>query len=69
MTATEAGGTPEEQRLAERLLSAANLAHWAKAWESISEAKSEAQALNLDRGLLLLESWFRLQQVAREHPA
>ena len=41
---------------------------WAEAWEAISEAKAEAQALNLDRGLLLLESWFRLQQVAREHP-
>jgi DNA polymerase-3 subunit delta' len=69
LSATEAGGIPEEQRLARRLLSAANLAHWAKAWESISEAKGEAQALNLDRGLLLLESWFRLQQVARDHPA
>jgi len=69
VAATGAGGTPEEQKLASRLLSAANLADWAKAWESISEAKSEAQALNLDRGLLLLESWFRLQQVARDHPA
>jgi DNA polymerase-3 subunit delta' len=69
VTATRAGGPPEEQRLASRLFSAANLADWAKAWESISEAKSEAHALNLDRGLLLLESWFRLQQVARDHPA
>jgi len=34
----------------------------------MSQAKAEAQALNLDRGLLLLETWFRLQQVAREHP-
>ena len=58
----------EERKLAERLLSPATLASWAEAWEAISEAKAEAQALNLDRGLLLLESWFRLQQVAREHP-
>jgi hypothetical protein len=34
----------------------------------MSEAKAEAQALNLDRGLLLLETWFRLQQVARDYP-
>lgn len=66
--ATGTGATAEEQRLAARLLSPANLAHWAEAWEAISEAKAEAQALNLDRGILLLESWFRLQQLAREHP-
>jgi len=69
VTATGAGGIPEEQKLARKLFSPANLAQWAKAWESISEARSEAQALNLDRGLLLLETWFRLQQVARDHPA
>jgi DNA polymerase III subunit delta' len=67
-TATGTGATAEEQRLAARLLSPANLAHWAEGWEAISEAKAEAQALNLDRGLLLLESWFRLQHLAREHP-
>ena len=69
VTATAEGGTREEQDIAKRLLSPANLADWARAWESISEAKREAQALNLDRGLLLLESWFRLQRVARDHPA
>jgi hypothetical protein len=42
--------------------------HWAEAWEGISEATTEAFALNLDRSLLLLETWFRLQAVAREHP-
>ena len=47
--------------LAKRLISPANLAHWAEAWEAISEAKPEAFALNLDRGLLVLETWFRLQ--------
>jgi DNA polymerase-3 subunit delta' len=67
-TATGEGATQEEQKLAKRLVSPANLAHWAEAWEAMSEAKAEAQALNLDRGLLLLETWFRLQQVAREHP-
>jgi DNA polymerase-3 subunit delta' len=67
-TATGAGASAEERKLAGRLLSPATLASWAEAWEAISEAKAEAQALNLDRGLLLLESWFRLQQVSREHP-
>ena len=67
-TATGEGATLEEQRLAARLLSPANLACWAEVWEAISKAKAEAQALNLDRGLLLLESWFRLQQLAREYP-
>ena len=66
--ATGEGATQEEQKLAKRLVSPANLAHWAEAWEAMSEAKAEAFALNLDRGLLLLETWFRLQQVAREHP-
>ena len=67
-TATGEGATTDAQKLAKRLVSSANLAHWAEAWEAMSEAKAEAHALNLDRGLLLLETWFRLQQVAREHP-
>ncbi len=66
--ATGEGATPEEQNLAKRLMSPANLAHWAEAWEAISEARAEAFALNLDRSLLVLGAWFRLQQVAREHP-
>ena len=67
-TATGEGATAEERKLAARLFSPANLADWAEAWEEISEAKAEAEALNLDRGILLLQSWFRLQHVAREHP-
>lgn len=66
--ATGEGATPEEQKLAKRLLSPANLAHWAEAWEAISEDKEEAFAFNLDRSLLVLETWFRLQQAARERP-
>ena len=67
-TATGEGATAEERKLAARLFSPGNLADWAEAWEEISEAKAEAEALNLDRGILLLQSWFRLQHVAREHP-
>jgi DNA polymerase-3 subunit delta' len=67
-TATGEGAPHEEQALARKLVSSANLAYWAEAWEAISDAKAEALALNLDRGLLVLESWFRLQSIAREHP-
>jgi DNA polymerase-3 subunit delta' len=67
-TATAEGATRDERTLAGRLVSPANLGHWALAWEAISEAKTEAFALNLDRSLLVLETWFRLQAVAREHP-
>jgi DNA polymerase-3 subunit delta' len=66
--ATGEGATQEQQKLAKRLVSPANLADWAEAWEAISEARSEAFALNLDRGLLVLETWFRLQHLAQEHP-
>jgi DNA polymerase-3 subunit delta' len=67
-TATAEGATRDERTLAGRLVSPANLGNWAEAWEAISEAKAEAFALNLDRSLLVLETWFRLQAVAREHP-
>ena len=66
--ATGSGATKDEQLLAGRLVSPANLAHWAEAWEGISEARAEAFGLNLDKSLLLLETWFKLQAVAREHP-
>lgn len=66
--ATGEGGTEAERKLAKRFVSKDNLAEWAEAWESISEAKSEAFALNLDRSLLVLNAWFRLQHLAQEHP-
>ena len=67
-TATGEGATQDERALAGRLVSSASLPHWAEAWEAISNAKTEALALNLDRSLLVLEAWFRLQSLAREHP-
>ena len=67
-TATGEGATGDEQRLAGKLVSPANLAYWAEASEAISDAKAEALGLNLDGSLLVLETWFRLQAVAREHP-
>ncbi|ODR96396.1 hypothetical protein AUC69_14640 [Methyloceanibacter superfactus] len=66
--ATGEGALEGERKLAKRLVSKRNLAEWAKAWEGLSEARAEAFALNLDRSLLLLDTWFRLQQLVREHP-
>jgi DNA polymerase-3 subunit delta' len=67
-TATGTGAPEEEQELAKKLISPDSLAPWAEAWESISEAKADALDLNLDRSLLVLETWFRLQKLVREHP-
>ena len=66
--ATGEGATDRERELGLRLLSRANLAYWAGAWEAIAEERSEAIALNLDKSLLVLDTWFRLQKLAREHP-
>ena len=66
--ATGEGAREVERDIANRLVSKDNLARWAETWEAISEARDEALALNLDRNLLLLEAWFRLQTLAREHP-
>jgi DNA polymerase-3 subunit delta' len=66
--ATGEGAMPDEQTLARQLISPGNLIHWAEAWEAITQARDEAFAYNLDRTLLLLETWFRLQKLAREHP-
>ncbi len=63
-----AGLSRDEQALAGRLADARNRAQWAEAWEEIGRAKDEASLLNLDRGLFLLETFSRLQQLAREHP-
>ena len=67
-TATGEGATRREQTLAKRLISRGNLAHWAEAWEAISEAYAEALEYNLDRSLFVLETWLLLQKLAREHP-
>lgn len=62
------GAREEEKMLAKRLISTGNLAFWAETWEAISQEKSEALALNLDRGLLVLNTWLRLQRLVRVHP-
>lgn len=66
--ATGEGATEDERAIARKLVSPANLGAWAEAWEAISAARDETFALNLDRTLLLLDSWFRLKRLAAEHP-
>ncbi|MGH6866175.1 MAG: DNA polymerase III subunit delta' [Methyloceanibacter sp.] len=66
--ATGEGLVGEEQTLAMRLVSTDNLVHWAEVWEALAKAKAEAFELNLDRSLLLLDAWFKLQQLVRQHP-
>ena len=66
--ATGKGATEEERSIARKLVWRANLGAWAEAWEAIAAAKDEAFALNLDRTLLLLDTWFRLGALARERP-
>ena len=51
-----------------RLLDRANLPQWVEVWDAIGRAKADAASLNLDRSLLVLEAFYRLQQVARENP-
>ena len=64
--ATGQGLAASEEKLAKRFVSNDNLPEWADAWETISAARSETFALNLDRGLLILNSWFGLQKLVQE---
>jgi DNA polymerase III subunit delta' len=66
--ATGEGAIGEEGALARRLLDRATLPQWVEAWEAIGRAKVDAASLNLDRSLLLLEAFYRLQQAARGNP-
>ncbi|MEG6509723.1 DNA polymerase III subunit delta' [Methyloligella sp. 2.7D] len=59
----------EEAAIAARLLSSSNLKAWAEAWEAITKSKAEVLGLNLDRGLLLVESFGRLQALASKAAA
>ena len=58
----------DERDLQLRLLARVNLPQWVEVWDAIGRAKADAASLNLDRSLLLLEAFYRLQKVARENP-
>lgn len=52
-------------QMAARLIADAALASWAELWEIIAREKGETQALNLDRKSLILETFRRIETVAR----
>ncbi|MDJ0513625.1 MAG: DNA polymerase III subunit delta' [Methyloceanibacter sp.] len=62
--ATGEGLVGQEESFARRLLTSETLPAWAESWEAISAARAETFALNLDRSLLVLNSWFGLQELA-----
>ncbi|MGE0765422.1 MAG: DNA polymerase III subunit delta' [Hyphomicrobiaceae bacterium] len=55
----------QEAQLARRLVPEARLATWAELWETIAREKSEAQALNLDRKSLILQTFGRIGVASR----
>ena len=54
-----------EGDLAARLGVGGALAYWAGLWETLQRAKAEADALNLDRKTLVLETFFRLEKAVQ----
>jgi DNA polymerase-3 subunit delta' len=66
-TGERAVGT--EGELARRLIGVDDPSPWVEAWEAIGIAKADAVSLNLDRSLLVLETFLRLQQADRAHSA
>jgi len=58
--------TEEEAALGRRLLGNAELAAWAEAWAQITQAKDDTLGLNLDRSLLLFETFLRFKTLAQE---
>ena len=64
--ATGQSATEEEASLGRKLLSHADLGAWAEAWAGIAQAKDETLGLNLDRSLLLFETFLRLKALAQE---
>jgi DNA polymerase-3 subunit delta' len=65
VTATGEGAIGDECELASRLLDRLSLPQWVGAWDAIGQARADAIALNLDRNVLVLETFFTLQQAAR----
>ncbi|MGB6388803.1 MAG: DNA polymerase III subunit delta' [Methyloceanibacter sp.] len=66
--ATGEDGIGAEGKLASRFLDRSNLSPWVEVWEAIGLAKTDVTSLNLDRSVLVLETFLRLQRVARANP-
>lgn len=55
----------DEAALAAKIIGAARLAAWAELWETIAREKAIALALNLDRRMLVLDTFSRIEAAAR----
>ena len=64
--ATGEGGLGAEADIAQRLQGSSALAQFAGLWETVQREKAEADALNLDRKNLVLGTFFRLEETARQ---
>lgn len=64
--ATGEGALGAEVDFAQRLQGSRALAQFAGLWETIQREKAEADALNLDRKNLVLGTFFRLEEAARQ---
>lgn len=64
--ATGHGAIGREIQLAERMNGSRALAQMAGLWETIQRMKAQADALNLDRKNLVLGTFFRLEDMARQ---
>lgn len=58
-------GQGTDPALAARLIGEAKLASWAGLWERVAADKAEVDALNLDRKAFILETFSRLEALAR----
>lgn len=58
-------GDAADVALASRLIGEARLASFADLWETLSREKADADALNLDRKTLILDTFARLERAAR----
>jgi len=64
--ATGEGALGAEAEIAQRLQGPHALAQFAGLWETVQREKAEADALNLDRKNLVLGTFFRLEEAARQ---
>lgn len=55
---------PQEAQIADQLIAPNTLAQWAELWERIEQSQNQAAALNLDRKILILETFTHLRDTA-----
>jgi DNA polymerase III subunit delta' len=58
-------GDPADVALGGRLIGEAKLASFAELWETLNRDKAEADALNLDRKTLILDTFAKLERASR----